>query len=484
MKGAFLATVSSLLLAGGPSEELNLRTTLSAETLRLPQREALGLLGISTTAAFGPWYLGPGLYGAARGERGGFFTFGLEGGLGGRFSPSLPLTWRAGLFVGGGGGASAPQGGGLMLRPHLGVSTTLGGLLLGAEVSHIRFPNGGIDSTQVALTLAIPTRELWVPAKPQGLPFDGAVAWEGRELGLAWSRVQPAATARTRSGGAQLPLDLATVALASDLTGPAFRFFEVAGAFAGSSSGYAQALGGLGLRLPLAAGLSLEARLGAGVGGGGDIDTGGGFLLSGEGLLTFRPGAWGLSAGLGLLRAPAASFRGRTLTVRLSRRFEVPLPSRAGEPLVAFDLSQWRMGSSLLTYDRASRQDGTQGAIQILNLRADRLQANGFYLSAEAGSAIVGGAGGYSTGLAGLGWETPRWARQQLFAEGALGAGGGGGLRSGGGLLASLRAGWRLDLPQGLGLEATVGRVRAPRGDLASTTLGLGLHFRFQGLER
>ncbi len=484
MKGAFLATVSSLLLAGGPPEELRLRTTLSAETLRLPQREALGLLGIATTAEFGPWYLGPSLYGAARGERGGFFTFGLEGGLGGKLSPALPLAWRAGLFVGGGGGASAPQGGGLMLRPHLGVSTSIGALSLGAEVSHLRFPNGGIDSTQVALTLALPTRELWVTENAGGLPFASGVSWEGRELGLAWSRVDPSATARTRSGGAQLPLDLATVALASDLAGPTFRFFEVSGAFAGSSSGYAQALGGLGLRLPLAGALGLEARLGAGVGGGGDIDTGGGFLLSGEGLVTFRPGAWGLSAGLGILRAPAASFRSRTLTVRLSRRFEVPLPSQDGEPLVAFDLSRWRMGSSLLTYRRAIRQNGTEGAIQVLNLRADRLQANGFYLSAEAGSAIVGGAGGYSTGLAGLGWETPRWARQQLFAEGAIGAGGGGGLRSGGGLLASLRAGWRLDLPQGLGLEASAGKVRAPRGDLASTTLGLGLHFHFQGLER
>ena len=66
-----------MLLAGGLPEELPLRTTLRAETLRLPQNEALGLIGFSGTASFGPWYLGPGLYGAARGQRGGFFTLSL-----------------------------------------------------------------------------------------------------------------------------------------------------------------------------------------------------------------------------------------------------------------------------------------------------------------------------------------------------------------------------------------------------------------------
>ena len=76
MRRLFLCTVSSMLLAGGLPEELPLRTTLRAETLRLPQNEALGLIGFSGTASFGPWYLGPGLYGAARGQRGGFFTFG------------------------------------------------------------------------------------------------------------------------------------------------------------------------------------------------------------------------------------------------------------------------------------------------------------------------------------------------------------------------------------------------------------------------
>jgi len=475
---------SSLLLAEGSPQALQLRTTLSAETLHLPRNEALGLVGLSTTADFGRLHLGPALYGAVRGERGGFFTFGIEGGRRGRPFPGLPLEWDAGLFVGGGGGAAAPQGGGLMVRPHLGMVLLLGKLRLGAQLSHVRFPNGGINSTQAALTVAFSADHLWVPEGGQGAAFDGPVSWGGRSFELETLRVDPSASSRTRSGTPQQPLDLAGVSLATELRGSGFRFLSTAGAVKGSSSGYAQALAGLGLRTALAGPLGLEARLGAGLGGGGDLDTGGGFLLAGEGALTLGTGRWRGAASLGFLEAPGGSFRSRTVTLRLSHRSSVPAPWKAGETLAGFDLANWRAGSAFIVYRHAQRQDGTAGPIQLMTLRLDRRLGDTFYLSGEAGSATGGRAGGYSTGLAGLGGETPRWQRQRLFLEAALGAGGGGGLRSGGGLLTSLRAGWRLELPHGLGLDATVGKARAQGGALDSTTYGLGLHLRLAALAR
>ena len=484
MKAALLAAVSTLLVAGDSPEVLALRTTVTAETLRLPQKESLGLVGLSATADLGPCYLGPGLYGAARGERGGFFTFGLEGGMRGRPFADLPLELDAGLFLGGGGGGSAPQGGGLMLRPHLGASLALGKLRLGAELSRVRFPNGGIDSTQAALTLAFTADHLWVPTGGWGPAFEGTVAWQGQSLDLEAVRIDPSASTHTRSGLPQPTFDLAGLSLTRELSGPWFRFLAVDGAARGSSSGYAQAMAGLGLRTSPLAPFGLEARLGAGMGGGGNVDTGGGFLLWGEGAITMASAGWKASVGLGFQRAPGGSFDSRTLSFRVSHRISVPLPDDKGEPLLQVDLTDWRVGSGLLLYRHAQRQDGTEGTLQMMTLRADRLLGGGFYLSGEAGSATGGRAGGYSTGLAGLGWESPQWARQRLFAETAIGAGGGGGLRSGGGLLASFRTGWRLELPRGLGLEATLGKVRAPRGELDSTTFGLGLNLRFRTLER
>lgn len=484
MRFALLAMASSLLLAGGPPEAIGFRTALSAEPLRLPRREAMGLLGFSGTADFGPWYLGPGLYGAARGERGGFFTFGLEGGFRGRPFPAVALELEAGLFLGGGGGTGAPQGGGLMVRPHVGASLPWGPVRLGLGLSRVRFPNGGIDSSQAALTLTFVSSRLWTSEKGQGSAFEGPVRWADRGLELHITRVEPSASTRTRSGATRPGFDLAGIAATYGLQGPWFHFLAADGAAGGSSSGYAQALAGLGLRTPSAHRFGLEARLGAGLGGGGDVRTGGGLLISGEGAITFDLARWRGSAGLGFLRAPGGPFDSRTLTFRIARRTLAPIPSMDGEALLDFEAAAWRLGSGILLYRRAQRQDGTSGAIQLMTLRADRKLGPGFYVSGEAGSATGGGAGGYSSGQAGLGWETPLWAGQRLFAEGALGAGGGGGLRSGGGLLASLRTGWRLELPRGMGLEATIGRARAPRGGLETTTLGLGLQLRFKTPER
>ncbi len=484
MRRLLLSTASTLLLAGGLPEELPLRTTLRAETLRLPQNEALGLIGLSGTASFGPWYLGPGLYGAAWGQRGGFFTFGLEGGGRGRPFPTLPLELDGGVFVGGGGGASAPQGGGLMLRPHLGAAVLLGPARLGLELSRVYFPNGGIDSTQLALTLAFTSQRLWLPEGAVRQSFEGSVRWGGRSLEPEFIRVDPTPASRSRSGGMQTPLSLAGLASTRDLSGPWFTYLVADGAIGGTSAGYAQALGGVGMRVSLVGPVGLEARLGAGLGGGGDLDTGGGFLVAGEGALTLGSGAWRGAAGLGFLRAPGGAFTGRTAALRLSHRFATPRPWEGGEALVTFDLDRWRAGSGVLVYRQARRTNGATGAVQMMTLRADRQLSRGFYLTGEAGSGTGGGAGGYSTGLAGVGFETPALAGQRLFAEVALGAGGGGGLATGGGRLTSFRAGWRLALPQGLGLEATAGRVRGPRGGLDTATLGLGLHVRFQALSR
>lgn len=475
--------LASPLLAGDP-RILPLRATLRVETLRLPGDESMGLVSLSNTAGFGAFYLGPGLYGAARGDRGGLFTLGLEGGMRGRPWESLPLELDAGLFVGGGGGAAAPQGGGLMLRPHVGAAFALDRFHLGAELSRVRFPGGSIASTQVAITLAFTTDHLWAPEGSWGSSFQGPVRWEGRAFQGEALKGTPSSGARTRSGAPQTAFDLAGFAVSRDLSGPFFRYLAVDGAARGASSGYAQAMAGFGLRARVAGPLGVEGRFGAGLGGGGDVDTGGGFLVSGEGGLTFSLQGWQASAGFGFLRAPGGSFGSRIATLRLSHRLSLPSPWKGGEVLAAFDLADWRVGSGLLLYRHAQRRDGSADAIQVMTLRADRLLRGGFYFSGEAGSATGGGAGGYSTGLAGLGWQTPALAGQRLFLEGAAGAGGGGGLRSGGGLLTSVRAGWRLDLPLGLGLDAVVGNVRAPRGGLDTVTYGLGLHLRFAALQR
>ena len=135
---------------GAQAESWRLRTDYARATL--PGGERLDLAGVALFLE-GPsgLYLGPSLQGALRGERGGFFAGGLEGGI--RTPLAGHLLLDGGLFLGGGGGGGAPVGGGFMLRPRLGLQWDGAPLRVGLGLSRLAFPNGGIRSTQAYVTV-------------------------------------------------------------------------------------------------------------------------------------------------------------------------------------------------------------------------------------------------------------------------------------------------------------------------------------------
>ena len=156
-------------------QALPVRVTLGFERLRLPNDEHVGLLGTSYAVELAPvWWLGPALYGAATGQRGGMFTWGVEG----QRSWHLADRWEAvaGVYVGGGGGAGAPVGGGLMLRPHVDLMLDLGGWATGISVSQVRFPSGAIHSTQFGLLVTVPGKFAFTAPGHDGqsIEFTGA----------------------------------------------------------------------------------------------------------------------------------------------------------------------------------------------------------------------------------------------------------------------------------------------------------------------
>ena len=62
----------------------------------------------------------------------------------------------AGAYVGAGGGGAAAQGGGLMIRPHIGLKYDFKRSALGLNYSFVDFPNGEISSDAIALSFDIP----------------------------------------------------------------------------------------------------------------------------------------------------------------------------------------------------------------------------------------------------------------------------------------------------------------------------------------
>ena len=140
---------------------------ISAEKVRLPGGEHMGLIGTSYLVGVGRgWSVGPSIFGAASGRRGGLFTIGAQASWQARIAG--PLTLDAGLFAGGGGGGAAPVGGGLMVRPHVDLLWDFGPFLAGVSASRVRFANGDIDSSQVGLVMSARTDFRCVPRERIG----------------------------------------------------------------------------------------------------------------------------------------------------------------------------------------------------------------------------------------------------------------------------------------------------------------------------
>ncbi|MDA9728720.1 hypothetical protein N9U52_00545 [Prochlorococcus sp. AH-736-N17] len=62
----------------------------------------------------------------------------------------------AGTYVGAGGGGAAAQGGGLHIRPHIGLKYDFSWSVLGLNYTYVDFPNGDISSDAIAISLDFP----------------------------------------------------------------------------------------------------------------------------------------------------------------------------------------------------------------------------------------------------------------------------------------------------------------------------------------
>lgn len=461
---------------------------MSYEVLDIGTHETMGLAGVHYLVNVEPdWYVGASGFGALQGERGGFFTGGFTVGTGKRFASKWLLD--AGVFAGGGGGGSAPQGGGLMLRPHIGISRDAGSVIVGAGISHVTFPNGGIDSTQLNLTLGIPFEVYY------GRAADAGKTVAIRDLfGLGVQQSEWIATV-----GEYRPDDDAGISANAATTPPLTRvgfeyrkhldarrylFVEAAGAMEGQSDGYAELLAGVGYRVPLfGRRIHLVGSIAGGGAGGGQVDTGGGAVGKARiGLdYDFMP-ALKLGVEAGRLESAGkfgADFYGLTLGYRMG---EIGTGGgKAWQGGEGTHLAKWRLVGTQHTDFAAARKTGNAQNLSLVGLKIEKFLTDAFYLTGQAFGAYAGDAGGYAAGLMGAGWEISLRddGRLRFNAEVAAGAAGGGGVDVGGGAVIQPQVGlsWRFSHQLSARLEA--GRINAFEGRLDSNVVGVGLSYEF-----
>jgi len=472
LRRAALAAAALAALAG-PAQALteDLRLTLGGERVQLPGGERMGLAGASLLFDAGAgWWLGPAVYGAATGERGGFYVGGVELQRRWRLAPATELA--AGLYAGGGGGAAAPVGGGLMLRPALTLWQDLGPLQAGLGWSQVRFPSGEIRSSQWSLLLG------WRHGLQHQAP--GAATPASRS-GLGFDRVAlTGGHYRVTNGGADRGIGLVGMRAERDLAWPGWvAGVEAAAAASGDAAGYMEILAHLGWQaapLPQAwPSLRVGLRGALGLGGGGAMPMGGGTFGKATATVSFRPlPGWTLGADLG--RAHGDPLRARSAQLWLAADLEpVPgAPAGGARPAVR---TEWV--ASVQHHDRVARNSGPDRALAAVGLALNRYLGPHLYVSGQAHSAFDGGAGAYSIGLLGLGLATADDKPWRVGAELLAGAAGGGGVRSGGGAVWQAKgwAGWS-PVPEHE-LRLGLGGLRSRSGALSTPVVELSWSRRY-----
>ena len=186
-------------------------------------------------------------------------------------------------------------------------------------------------------------------------------------------------------------------------------------------AGYAEVLGTAGLRWPVIGDrLSLGVRASLGLGGGGDIDTGGGLLVKAAAGATLRlTDTLGIGAEVGVRRRaarPPLQGRHRRRVAQLVAGRAAERPGRAGPTPAPARPRAWNSAPAVERY-RAARKDGHTEALEAVVLQINRFVSPNLYVTGQAHSAFAGGAGAYSVGLFGVGAQLPVAARLRLGAE-------------------------------------------------------------------
>lgn len=442
---------------------------LGYETVQLPGDEQMGLLGTSYLVEVARGLcLGPGVYGAVSGQRGGLFVVGAEAALCTQLYG--PIHLQAGLFVGGGGGGAAPVGGGLMLRPHIDLLWDFGsGYRAGVSWASVHFPSGQIDSQQFGVVFESAVAFGYQPpgsgrGRLDGLGFDRFLAVGGAYFPRAGT---------TGNSGTALASRIAYVGARAErfLTPYLYAGVEANGAASGGAAGYAEFLGTLGAEYTLEP-VTLGARVALGMGGGGDIPVGGGLLAKAAVDAVVRVSR-DISVALegGYVRAPQGSFDAPFASIAL--RWELmPLP---GEPT---RLVRQEFAGGVERVVDAARKNGPPQSLDNVSFKFNRYLSESLYLSAQVQSAYAGSAGAFAVGLFGIGanWQVSK--HFNMGAEVLAGAAGGGGVDTGGGAVykpmlfaqAGTDAVW---------LRAGAGRLASFDGALGSTVYELSLVLPF-----
>ncbi len=473
--------------------------SFSFESLKLDEfnNEKMGLFGANFLVALEehPWLsIGAATYGSLTGKRGGFITLGLASDA--HINLKQDLSAHAGLFVGAGGGHGGYQlqGGGLMLRGHVGLSWDEAFGNLGAGLSRVSFPNGHVDSSQMYVSYAYDFQSLIASGWVETASADEKQGWTAlnqHQFGLVYRMYNVPAGVKNSAGRPQYKsIGLVGVEWQQEINDWMFASLETEGAMSGKSNGYMQILLGLGMHYPLMDNLRLKLSGSVGVAGGGNVDTGGGLLADiGIGLKTNISDDLSVEAEVAVVDSLRADFKAKSFALKLNRSFTTPLVMQGQSVELAqlhnYSAQHMRVRFVHQSYfkpasvSQAWRSHHAHRDVNLLGFQSDYFINDHFFLSGQGIAAYEGQAGGYMTGLVGAGIAYPLTQAWAVETELLVGAAGGGGLAVAGGLVWQVNAGMSYHVTDNYSVLFEVGRMDAPKGAFAANVLSISTAYDF-----
>jgi hypothetical protein len=450
----------------------------------------IGFSGIHYNLFFTEFfYTGVSIYGAVSGKRGGFFTLGINAGYKKYLNKKLYID--TGFHFGGGGGAAAPDGGGAFILPHFNLGYNFDYFSVDTGWSYINFFDGGlIKSNQLNIALEIPLNFKYSNYKNAEINFSSEIlnnsAWKKETKKTSF--LVHFNNLKVKSEGALKgkTIRLAGFEFANYLTSNWFAFLKVDGAYSGIRAGYMDVFLGGGYEFHFNKNRThIIAKFGIGAGGGGGVDSEGGFLLYPD--ISIEQELFSnvyISLNKGAIFTPNQYFSTSNFGIGLKYYME-----RGG----SFSQEKTFTNGIFKAVEVVVKQDWYFNAKRMTDPAEDMhqisLQINfnvskNLFLAGQTSFANFGNAGAYGEGLVGVGIKTNHTpnTKTTFFTQILVGGAGGGNISTGQGLIIKPSLGIDYKIKNTLSLRSALGYVKAKGGNLSNPFINFGLKYSFSFL--
>jgi hypothetical protein len=452
----------------------------------------MGFTGIHFNLMLNEWaYAGTGIYGAVTGERGGFFTLGVNAGIKKYLGKDFYIN--TGFHLGAGGGAAAPDGGGVFILPHFNLGYDFKSFSLNSGWSYVDFFDGGlIQGNQFNVSLEIPLDYTYSDYNVSESEYDFETLqkseWNinSKRTSLMFHQNNLKIHGNTQGINNGRTIRLAGFELANYFTENWFAFLKVDGAFDGIKAGFMDVFLGGGYLLPINKNnTNILAKFGVGAAGGGGIDTQGGFLLYPDLSIEQRIfNDFFISINKGFVVSPNSHFNTSSLGIGLKYYVE-----RSGIITdKSFTSGKFKGFEVVVKHDiylDAERDGQPTEDLHQIALQINFDLTKNIFVAGQTAFASFGNAGAYAEGIVGLGLRSNPIFNEKvkLFGQVLAGAAGGGDISTGEGLIFKPAAGFNYKLNNSLSFRTSGGYVKAKGGNLSSVMFNFGIKYHLSFLK-